>query len=145
MIGRYEEALAAVDVDRDFGDAAFIYESMGRLDEALAVFDDRMKRLQAAGGTGAATMNFRIFETFRSALLGKPDALDLFDEFVKFPDPEGLYYSGRSCARRGTRSGADDARSRRARRILLLPVLHARPMDRPIARRRPAQRDPPSR
>jgi TolB-like protein len=101
MIGRYEEALAAVDVDRDFGDAAFIYESMGRLDEALAVFDDRIKRLQAAGGTGAASMNFRIFEAFRASLLGKADALDLFDQFVKFPDPEGQYYMGRGYARVG--------------------------------------------
>jgi len=106
MIGRYEEALAAVDVARDFGDAAFIYESMGRLDDALAVFDDRIKRLQTAGGAGTSSLNFRVFETFRSALLGEPEALDLFDEFVKFPDPEGLYYMGRGYARVG---GLDQA------------------------------------
>jgi non-specific serine/threonine protein kinase len=101
MIGRYEEALAAVDPDRDFGDAAFIYESMGRLDEAIAIFDDRMKRLQAAGGTGSSAMNFRIFESFRASLLGKPDALALYDTFINFPDPEGLYYLGRGFVRIG--------------------------------------------
>jgi eukaryotic-like serine/threonine-protein kinase len=101
MSGRYEEALAAVDPNRDFGDAAFIYESMGRLDEAIAIFDDRMKRLQAAGGTGSSAMNFRIFESFRASLLGKPDALELYDTFINFPDPEGLYYSGRSYVRIG--------------------------------------------
>jgi TolB-like protein len=101
MSGRYEEALAAVDPDRDFGDAAFIYESMGRLDEAIAIFDDRMKRLQAAGGTGSSAMNFRIFESFRASLLGKPDALELYDTFINFPDPEGLYYLGRGFVRIG--------------------------------------------
>jgi tetratricopeptide (TPR) repeat protein len=101
MLGRYVEALAAVDPDRDFGDSAFIYESMGKLDEGLALLDERHKRLQAAGGSGSATLNFRIFETFRSALLGKPDALALYDQFINFPDPEGLYYMGRGYARVG--------------------------------------------
>ena len=101
MLGRYEEALAAVDPDRDFGDAAFIYESMGRIEEGLAVLDDRHRRLETAGSSGSATLNFRIFETFRSALLGKPDALRLYDQFIEFPDPEGLYYVGRGYARVG--------------------------------------------
>src|ERR1051326_7554244 len=101
MLGRYQEGLAAGDPDRDFGDEAFIHESMGNLDAAIAVFEDRAKRLEAAGGGGTAAFNFRIFEAFKSSMLGKPDALALFDVFYDFPDPEGLYYSGRSFARIG--------------------------------------------
>src|SRR5436190_3162466 len=102
MSGRYQEALDAVDPTRDFGDAAMIYESMGRMDEALAVFDDRLKRMQAAGGaTGTSGLNIRIFEAFRSSLLRKRDALELYDTFINFPDPEGVYYMGRSYARIG--------------------------------------------
>ena len=101
MWGRYDKALAAVDPDRDFGDAAFIYESMGDLDSALAVFDDRLKRLQAAGGSTASALNFRIFEAFRSVMLRQRDALELYDTFINFPDPEGLYYMGRGYAHIG--------------------------------------------
>src|SRR5207253_10031555 len=36
---------------------------------------------------------------FRS--LGKPDAVELYDTFINFPDPEGLYYVGRSYVRIG--------------------------------------------
>src|SRR5438876_5503929 len=78
MLGRNEEALAAVDPDRDFGDAAFIYESMGRLDEAIAVFDDRARRLTAAGST-TNSFNFRIFEAFRAAIEQRRDeTVDFF-------------------------------------------------------------------
>ena len=102
MLGRYEEALAAVDASRDLGDAAMIYESMGRMDEALAVFDDRIKRMQGAGGTmSSAGLNIRIFETFKGMLLGQPTAVDMFDTFINFPDPEGLYYLGRGYVRIG--------------------------------------------
>jgi len=101
MLGRYQEALAAVDPDRDFGDEAFIHESMGNLDAALAVFDDRARRLKSAGGSGVSAFNFRIFEAFKSSMMRQPDALELFDVFYDFPDPEGLYYSGRSFARIG--------------------------------------------
>src|SRR5204863_9772659 len=64
MLGRYDEALAAVDPDRDFGDAAFIYESMGRIDDALEVFEDRKRRLLAAGSRNSS-FGFRIFAAFR--------------------------------------------------------------------------------
>jgi non-specific serine/threonine protein kinase len=106
MAGRYQEALAAVDPDRDFGDEAFIHESMGNLDAAVAVFDDRMKRLQAAGGTEASSLNFRIFEAFKSSMLRKRDALEFFDLFYNFPDPEGVYYTARSFARLGANDQA---------------------------------------
>ena len=106
MLGRYDDALAAVDPNRDIGDAAMIYESMGRIDEALAVFDDRLKRMQAAGGIGTGRMNIRIFEAFRSSILRKPDYLDLFEEFMNFPDPEGLFYMGRSYTRIGANEQA---------------------------------------
>jgi TolB-like protein len=108
MLGRYEEALAAVDPDRDFGDAAFIHESMGDIEGALAVFEDRAQRLQAAGGSGAgsAALNFRVFEAFRAAILGEHAAIELFKGFEEFPDPEGQYYIGRGFARIGYREEA---------------------------------------
>jgi hypothetical protein len=101
MLGRYDEAIAAVDPDRDFGDAAFIYESMGRIDEALAVFDDRARRLTAAGGT-SHSFNFRIFAAFRASIEQRRDeTLNLFMDLADFPDPEGMYYMGRSMAHVG--------------------------------------------
>jgi TolB-like protein len=101
MLGRYDEAIAAVDPDRDFGDAAFIYESMGQLDEALAVFDDRARRLTAAGA-GNSSFGFRIFGAFRAAIeQRRDDTLNIFTELADFPDPEGMYYMGRSMAHVG--------------------------------------------
>ena len=101
MLGRYDEAIAAVDPDRDFGDAAFIYESMGQLDDAVAVFDDRARRLTAAGGTGNS-FGFRIFAAFRAAIeQRRDDTLSIFNELADFPDPEGMYYMGRSMAHVG--------------------------------------------
>ncbi|HEY3052081.1 MAG TPA: hypothetical protein VGK04_01695 [Thermoanaerobaculia bacterium] len=64
---RYEEALAAVDPDRDFGDSAFIYETMGEMDEVAAVFENRTRRLQAAGSRGDS-IGFQIFAAFRAAI-----------------------------------------------------------------------------
>lgn len=49
MMGRYDEALAAVDPDRDFGDEAFIHASRGDIDTAVAVFEDRKRRLALTG------------------------------------------------------------------------------------------------
>ena len=101
MLGRVEEALAAVDPDRDFGDAAFIYETMGRLDDALAVFDDRKRRL-ATLGSRDAMFSFRIFDAFRAAIEGDREAtLETFHALPDFPDPEGLYYMGRALAHVG--------------------------------------------
>ena len=101
MLGRNDEALAAVDPDRDFGDAAFIYESMGRLDEAVAVFEDRGRRLTSAGG-GNTSFGFRIFAAFRAAIEQRhDDTLAIFTELANFRDPEGLYYMGRAVAHVG--------------------------------------------
>jgi TolB-like protein len=101
MLGRYEEALAAVDPDRDFGDAAFIYESMGRLDDALAVFEDRKRRLIAAGSR-TTSFGFRIFSAFRAAIEKNHDeTVAVFSALSNFPDPEGLYYMGRALVRVG--------------------------------------------
>ena len=106
MSGRHKEALAAVDPDRDLGDAAVIYESMGDLDSALAVFDDRLRRMEAAGGVGLR--NIRIFEAFRAAILGQREAVEIFKTFPDFPDPEGLYYMARACAHVGALEEALD-------------------------------------
>ena len=101
MLDRCEEALAAVDPDRDFGDAAFIYESMGRIDQAFEVFEDRKRRLLAAGST-SGSFNLRIFGAFRAAIAGqREETLALFEGLADFPDPEGMYYMGRSMARVG--------------------------------------------
>jgi TolB-like protein len=101
MLGRFEEALAAIDPDRDFGDAAFIYESMGRLDDALEVFEDRKRRLIAAGSR-STSFGFRIFAAFRAAIeKNRDDTVAIFDQLAAFPDPEGMYYMGRAMARVG--------------------------------------------
>jgi serine/threonine protein kinase/tetratricopeptide (TPR) repeat protein len=108
MMGRNEEALAAVDPDRDFGDAAFIYESMGRLDEAVAVFDDRKRRLTEIGARPASA-GFRVFDMFRAIIeVRHEDAMKLMGSLRDFPDPEGLYYMGRSLARVGREEEAID-------------------------------------
>ena len=101
MLGRYEDALAAVDMNRDFGDAAFIYESMGQVDEAIAVFDDRARRLLAEGSR-PGSLALRVFEGFRAAIeLRAGDAIRYFEELRNFPDPEGRYYIARAHARVG--------------------------------------------
>jgi TolB-like protein len=107
MLGRHEEALAAVDPDRDMGDEAFIYESMGRLDDAVAVFEDRARRLTAAGSRGNAAFGFRIFSAFRAAIeQRRDDTVALFRELADFPDPEGTYYMTRAIAHVGDREAA---------------------------------------
>lgn len=99
MMGRYDEALAAVDRDRDFGaDEAFILESMGRIDEALTMFDDRERRLVQAGAR-PGTAPFAFISGFRAVLLRDAAGTAVFDAFEDFPDPEGLFYMARCCAR----------------------------------------------
>lgn len=101
MLGQYELALAAVDPDRDFGDAAFIYESMGQMDEAVAVFEDRKRRLLATGAQ-QASFGFRIFDMFRAVIEQRTDAaLEFMGALRDFPDPEGLYFMGRALAHVG--------------------------------------------
>jgi non-specific serine/threonine protein kinase len=101
MLGRYDEAIAAVDADRDFGDAAMIYESMGRIDDAVAVFEDRKRRLTGLGAK-TAEFSFRIFDAFRAAIVGDAETtLATFHRLDDFPDPEGQYYMARSLAHVG--------------------------------------------
>jgi serine/threonine protein kinase len=102
MLGRHGDALAAVDPDRDFGDAAFIYESMGRTAEAIQVFEDRRRRL-ARSGAKPSSLNFRVFDAFRGAILREHDStVAIFEELGgTFPDPEGMYYMARCMARIG--------------------------------------------
>ena len=108
MMGRYPEALAAVDRDRDWGgDEAFIYESMGRMEEAFAVFDDRESRLIAAGER-RDSLTFTIFGMFRRILAGDQSVLSTIESMSLFPDPEGLYYVARGLARLGRFDSAID-------------------------------------
>ena len=101
MLGRYDEAIAAVDPERDFGDAAFIYESMGRHADAVAVFEDRKRRL-ATLGSRSAEFYFRIFDAFRAAIEGDYEqTMAVFGHLGSFPDPEGQYYMARSLAHVG--------------------------------------------
>ncbi|HUP62479.1 MAG TPA: FlgO family outer membrane protein [Thermoanaerobaculia bacterium] len=95
MLGRYDEALAAVDPERDMGDASMILESMGRLDEAIAVYGDRRARLE---GSNPALMSF--FNAFTAALQRRNEvAVSLFSQHHDFPDPEGLFYMARALVR----------------------------------------------
>src|SRR5262249_44253649 len=72
-----------------------------RLDDALAVFEDRARRLTAAGGT-SSSFGFRIFAAFRSALAQRhDDTVEVFNELGDFADPEGMFYMGRCTARVG--------------------------------------------
>jgi TolB-like protein len=101
VLERYEESIATVDPERDFGDAAFVYESMGRIDDALAVFEDRKARKLAAGAR-PGSFAFRVFDAFRASILRQPEiAIPIFEEMGDFPDPEGQYYLARSHARLG--------------------------------------------
>jgi serine/threonine protein kinase/tetratricopeptide (TPR) repeat protein len=101
MLGRNDEALAAVDPDRDFGDAAMIYASMGRIEDAHAVFDDRQRRLTAAGSRNPE-FSFRIYGAFRAAIDGDAErTLATFRQLDDFPDPEGQYYMARALAHVG--------------------------------------------
>src|SRR6185369_2708412 len=86
---------------RDFGDAAFIYESMGRIDDALEVFEDRRRRVLAAGA-GNTALNFRIFDAFRASIEQKrEEATAIFTALGDFPDPEGIFYMARAMAHVG--------------------------------------------
>jgi serine/threonine-protein kinase len=99
MMGRYDDALATVDRDRDFGaDEALVLESMGRYDDALAMFVDRRKRLEKNGALPGSAA-FRILQGFEYFLRADERAFLGFDEFRNFPDPEGRYYIARGLVR----------------------------------------------
>ncbi len=101
MMGRFADALATVDPDRDMADAAFIVEAMGDAKGALEIFEDRRRRFMAAGARPDNRV-FSVMEWFRAAIeYRKDDALRLYEEHANFPDPEGKYYSARSMARIG--------------------------------------------
>jgi eukaryotic-like serine/threonine-protein kinase len=106
MLGRYEEAIAACSREKDVGVEAFVFESMGRLDDAVAVFDDRFKRFTASG----ARLDNRLLllmKGLHGAMLGDREAVRIFRErYLDFPDPEGLYLQARAAAHVGL---ADDA------------------------------------
>ncbi len=97
MMGRHEEALAAVDRERDMGgDEAFIHESMGNLDAAVAVIEARQRHL-ATGARPTEVVHF--LEAFRGALLRDRSVVPLFERRKTFSDPEGQYYMARALAR----------------------------------------------
>jgi tetratricopeptide (TPR) repeat protein len=101
MMGRYDEALATVDRDRDFGgDEAIVLESMGRFEEALAMFDDRRVRLARNGALPNSTA-YRILEGFEWFIRADARAFERIEEFRTFPDPEGRFYIGRGLVRIG--------------------------------------------
>lgn len=99
MMGRHEEALVAVDRERDMGgDEAFIHESMGNLDKAIAVFEQRSRQVAAAGPRAGAEV-FEFLQAFRGALLRDRNVVEIFERRRTFPDPEGQYYMGRALMR----------------------------------------------
>jgi len=106
MMGRYQEALDTVDRDRDWGaDEALVLESMGRYDEAFAIFDDRRKRL-VKNGALPGSQAFHIIEGFEWIVRGDERAFERIEEFRQFPDPEGLFYIARGLVRIGRHDDA---------------------------------------
>ena len=101
MLGRYDEALAAVDPDRDMGDAAFVYASMDRIDDAIAVYEDRRRRV----GTHRPELT-AFFDAFTATLQRRENAIPLLESHRDFPDPEGGYYITRALAHLGARDTA---------------------------------------
>lgn len=98
MMGRYEEALAAVDRDRDMGgDEGFIHESMGNLDAAVAVFDARQRQLGAGATRPIEFVDF--LAAFRGALVRDRSVVSIFNRRRTFSDPEGQYYMARALVR----------------------------------------------
>jgi serine/threonine protein kinase len=99
MMGKYPEALATVDRDRDFGaDEALVLDSMGRHDEALAMFEDRRTRL-ARNGALPNSDAYRILQGFEWFLRADERAFLGYEEFRHFPDPEGRFYIARGLVR----------------------------------------------
>jgi serine/threonine protein kinase/tetratricopeptide (TPR) repeat protein len=98
MLGQFDRALEAVNPDRDpGGEAALIYALMGDAKAGLRVLEERENRL----GGAAARETFLGQEIHLIRALLTRDftaALPLLDRFRDFPDPEGLYYLGRSFA-----------------------------------------------
>lgn len=111
MLGRFDEALATVDRDRDMGDEAFVLASMGRFDDAVAVYDDRRRRTTGRGDLGP------FFDAFSATLQRRRDvAVPLLLRFSEFPDPEGLYYVARGLSFLGAIDDALSAFDRAERR-----------------------------
>jgi TolB-like protein len=101
MMGKYAEALATVDRDRDFGaDEALVLDSMGRYDEALSMFEDRRLRL-ARNGALPSSDAYRILQGFEWFLRADERAFLAYEEFRNFPDPEGRFYIARGLVRIG--------------------------------------------
>jgi len=101
MMGRYEDALTALNPERDIVDEAFIHEAMGHYEKAVALFEERTRQFIAAGAT--RTPEFAAFlDIFRGTLLRDRSVVPLFDRFDALADPEGLYYLGRALVRLDT-------------------------------------------
>jgi len=77
-----------------------VLESMGRYEAALAMFDDRRKRL-AKNGALPGSVAYRILEGFEWFLRRDGRAFARIEEFRAFPDPEGRYYIARGLVRIG--------------------------------------------
>jgi serine/threonine protein kinase/tetratricopeptide (TPR) repeat protein len=96
MLGRYEDALNADDQHRDFGNEALVYESMGRLDEALSTYE-----LRRAALLDSDPRIISFFEAFYLALKRDAGAIELFRQRFDFPDPEGQCFMARALVRVG--------------------------------------------
>jgi tetratricopeptide (TPR) repeat protein len=108
MLGRYEEALATVDRDRDFGDEAFVLASIGRMDEAVATLADRRRRFTASGQRSGSPA-FQLLEGFEAVMLGNAElAVARLALLSDFPDPEGVFFLARCLAHLGRKESALD-------------------------------------
>ncbi len=121
MLGQYEKALAAVDAERDFvGHEAYIHESMGNVERAIEVFEQRSRALSTK--TRSASMGVEIVEAFKSVYTSRPEeAATILERYVDFPDPEGQYYMARSLAKIGYTERALDVQARAERGFFCYP------------------------
>jgi len=78
---------------------------MGRHEEALALFDDRRKRLVRNGALPSSAA-FQVLQGFEWFLRADARALEHLNGFRHFPDPEGRYYIARGMVRINERTTA---------------------------------------
>jgi serine/threonine protein kinase len=98
MMGRYEDALAEIQPERDIADEALLHEAMGHHDKAVAIFEERRRQTLATSAT--ITPEFATFlEIWGATLHRDRSVIPLFDRFEAFGDPEGQYFLGRALVR----------------------------------------------
>ena len=92
--GDYEKARETLDTSKQMGAAAFVYASLGLVDEGIAILEQRERTVAAQG----EHLRRNMLAAFRATLTGSPQAAALLESASDFPDPEGVYNIARSFA-----------------------------------------------